>query len=78
MKAVGTILVVVGSFALAAAMLSTFGTRLREAGIDIVAYVTSVRYTLLAGSILLLFGLWLRRRGSRVAEDKGSSGTLAP
>lgn len=74
MKTVGTILVVLGGFALASVVLSLFGTRLREVGIDIVAYVTSVRYTLLAGSILLVFGLWLRRRGPRVVKGKGSSG----
>jgi hypothetical protein len=56
MKAFGSILVVLGSFLLAAAVLSSFGTRLREAGIDIFAYVTSVRYTVLAGLIMLVFG----------------------
>lgn len=73
MKAVSTILIVLGIFALAAAVLSMFGTRLREAGIDIVAYVTSVPYTVLVGVILVLGGLWLRRRGIRAPGTKGSS-----
>lgn len=65
MKAISTILIVLGIFALAAAVLSLFGTRLREAGIDIVAYVTSVPYTGLVGLFLLVGGLWLRRRHPR-------------
>jgi hypothetical protein len=73
MKAVSTILIVLGAFALAAALLSMLGTRLREAGIDIVAYVTSVPYTVLVGVILVLVGLWLRRRGVRPAGAKGGT-----
>lgn len=71
MKAVSTALIVLGTFALAAALLSMLGTRLREAGIDIVAYVTSVPYTILVGVTLVLSGLWLRRRGNRAAGVKG-------
>jgi predicted transporter len=62
MKAVSTVLIVLGTFGLAAAVLSLFGTRLRDAGIDIVAYVTSVPITILVSVILILGGVWLRRR----------------
>jgi len=67
MKAFGTVLVGVGAFLLAAAVFSMFGTRLREAGIDIVAHVTSVPYTILFGVLLVLGGLWLRRHANRAA-----------
>jgi hypothetical protein len=73
MKPIGTILVVLGTLVLAAAALSVFGTRLREAGIDIVGYVTSVPYAALVGVILFLGGLWLRRRGIRAGGVRGGS-----
>jgi len=72
MKAGGTVLIVVGAFALAASVLSMFGTRLQEAGIDIVAHVTSMPYTILFGVLLVLGGLWLRRRhDNRAAGLRG-------
>ena len=73
MKRLGTILTVLGAALLVVAFLSLFGTRLREAGIDIVADVTSFPYTVLVGMILALGGLWLRRRATRqasVARDR--------
>lgn len=73
MKAVSTVLIVLGTFGLTAAVLSLFGTRLRDAGIDIVAYVTSVPITILVSVILILGGVWLRRRGIRAPGTKGIS-----
>jgi hypothetical protein len=62
MRIAGTILMLVGGFVLIAAVLSFFGTGLRDSGIDIVGNVTSRPGAIVIGAILIVAGAWLRRR----------------
>lgn len=67
MRIAGTLLMLLGAFALVAVALSVFGPGFRAEGFDVGAVVTSVPGTLLAGICALVGGAYLRRRARRRA-----------
>jgi hypothetical protein len=67
MRIIGTILMLLGAFALVAVALSVFGPGFRAEGIAVGAVVTSVPATLMLGLCMFVGGAYLRRRARRRA-----------
>ena len=65
MARLGTALIIVGSLALAAALMAYAGPGLREIGFVLVTGVTSPRGALVGGAVLVAAGVALRRRAQR-------------
>jgi len=72
MRVFATIMMIVGAFAMLAAVLALFGPSLRAGGIAVVAGVTSIPGALVGGAVFLVTGAWLRRRAAR--SDASRSG----
>jgi hypothetical protein len=68
MRITGTLLMLVGAFALVAVALTVFGPSLRAEGINVGAVVTSVPAVLIAGTLAFVCGAYLRRRARERAR----------
>ena len=65
MRILGTVLLILGAFFLAAAMLAVLGPSLRAEGMNVFGTVTSIPGAFAVGAVLVLAGIWLRRRRPR-------------
>jgi hypothetical protein len=73
MRTLGSVLMIVGALAVAAAVLSLFGPQLRSHGVLTSVAVSSVRGAVIGGLACLLIGAVLRRRATLAAVAKQPS-----
>jgi uncharacterized membrane-anchored protein len=64
MRTLGSILIILGALALAAALLSLFGPQFRSHGVITSVVVTSVRGAFIGGVACIVIGAVLRRRAA--------------
>lgn len=76
MRILGTVLMLLGVLAVAAALLAFAAPGLREIGFVLVAGVTSPRGALAGGVVLLVAGAVLRRRALRALRTRGGRGDV--